>query len=182
MPYPEPPIQPSQTLAQPGMGSLNPFLASLMSRWNDVMDIQTKRLEAQPARDDIAFRRWNEGKIIEQQQAEEASAARKTEAYYSKRRIDAEERRRIDEARIAEQQRRAGLQASVARNALKTGYGMSAIPYTPDADIADYYTYGAGNPQGRGGGADSRGQGAADDSHAWENQQARDKWMAYGRG
>jgi len=182
MPYPEPPIQPSQTLAQPGMGSLNPYLASLMSRWNDVMDIQTKRLEAQPARDDIAFRRWNEGKIIEQQQAEEASAARKTEAYYSKRRIDAEERRRIDEARIAEDRRRYAVQAEVARNVGRSSTYNGAAPFTPEATIADYYTYGAGNPQGRGGGADSRGQGAADDSHAWENQRARDKWMAYGRG
>jgi hypothetical protein len=138
------------------LSGLNPYVSSLMNRWNDVMAIQTQRLQAAPARDEIAFRHYDRGKRIEEGQAEESSAMRRQAVSDSRRSAAAAEKQRLTDARAAETERRVALQAGVSRNkALHSAYG-SPTPFYADSSIADFYEYGAGNPQGRGGGGDAR--------------------------
>jgi len=160
------------------LSGLNPYVSSLMNRWNDVMAIQTQRLQAAPARDEIAFRHYDRGKRIEEGQAEESSAMRRQAVSDSRRSAAAAEKQRLTDARAAETERRVALQAGVDRaRELHSRYNSAAVPFTPSGAIADYYEYGAGNPQGRGGGGDARGAGEepmnfADASEVWRKQLA----------
>jgi hypothetical protein len=146
----------------PDFSSVNPYLASLMSRWNEVMDIQTKRLEGQAGRDETAFQEWRQGKDIAQREAELG-----TDIAYNQER-DREEallRAREQEAEdelAARERERSRVLASVDRaRTMQTTYG-GPTGFTPAGTLGDYYEYGAGNPAGRGGGGSVGGGHVSD--------------------
>jgi hypothetical protein len=146
------------------MSGLNPYVQSLMDRWNKVMDIQTERLSRAPTRDEIAFREWREGKDIKQEGDRLAIDTAYQQAVEQQRELERGRKAESDAARIADDQRRMALQASVNRvHTLNATYG-GATPFNPSGALADYYEYGAGNPQGRGGGGDAAGRAPVSDT------------------
>ena len=134
------------------LSGLNPFLEALGNRWGQMMDIGLERAQQMPARDQVAFESWL------QKRRDEAAA----------RHLQLDEARRAAGAQLwsappmggedpAQLARRTALNASVGRARSQQSQYGGATPFNPSGAVADFYEYGAGHPQGRGGGGDVGG-------------------------
>lgn len=139
---------------------------SAMSNFDPATWINIQRQDAR----DLAQARLDRGEG--QAARDRAYAEQQAQAARSRA---AEERMRMERAQrqaatAAQMQQRTGLLSSVARAQEQHNSIMNqAHPFNPTGAVADYYDYGAGNPQGRGGG------GSVGD-------QQYEKWAAVNKG
>lgn len=113
------------------------------------------------------------------QRAAAAEAAREMDAYEQRAALarSYEQEKEAEARRLAEEDRRRMLQASIdGARALHSAYG-GAQTWNPARTIADFYEYGAGNPQGRGGGGSATSSAKISD-FADERAKAEAEWLA----
>lgn len=109
----------------PPISGMNPYLDSLMNRWNEVMDLQLRRMEPLPQRDAIAFREWTRGKDMAlTTEADANDRAQRSEAAARAERERLIKQEAADRAR-ADFDRRAAMNDEQLRVA---GQGYNAVP------------------------------------------------------
>lgn len=130
---------------------------SLLSRYGQAMDYQLQDMSKMPGRNEVAFNEWLKKREFEKQQAEHAQQMADTEAT-NRREAELRGMTQGDQAAaLARTEEHNRALASVARaHAQWASVPNSAVPFSPEGAVADYYEYGAGSPQGRGGGGSTQ--------------------------
>lgn len=143
--------------------ALMPLVQSLQNRYGQAMDIQTQRMSDAGSNDRIAFRDQRERKKLDlAERKQDMELRRKAYSSAEASKALALREKKASEA-YARNDERSRLNASINRTRAQVGSVPSATGFDPSGTIADYYEYGAGNPQGRGGGG-SAGGGAVTDA------------------
>ncbi len=123
---------------------ISPLLNALMGRWGQAMDYQLQDLSQQPGRNEVAFREWLQKRKTEQD-------ARDLELSQMRKAAGRQTWSARPAAPVADEGRTA-LNASVGRARAQQSQHGAPVGFNPSGAVADFYEYGAGNPQGRGGG------------------------------
>jgi len=147
-------------------GGMGDMFNALLNNYNKAASYQVEDLSYMPSRNRIAFQehqRRNELRDLQADQDRTIQADSYATAKSSNEKaLLLAEREKLAAKAIEDNKRRAGLNAIMGRYS-----GYSAVPGSTGntGALADYYEYGAGNPQGRGGGGNATQQKVGDNGY-----------------